>query len=191
MQHQDSNEDDDDDGEEECLEEERTGQNLEAEGGIAKTDDAAEMYKSTNSFLHDLHALHQHRFIPPNPPTPSPSSNSPTQYPQSPPPCPAISHYQSSYDSYTPTKHGLSPLSEQCSRLPAYLPETNRGLEDGVYLGEVQKVKDRYEDTNRCVLLFLFRLVFVLIITGLDCSHRLLGSLVLSRRRELQGTSQR
>lgn len=120
-----------------------------AKGGEAdeRLDGLAGIYKSTNSFLHDLHALNQHRLIFSNPPPPSVPSSPPTQHLQSPAQSrPAASRY---HDSKLPAKPALTPISELCQRIPAYFPESSKGFEDGMHLGEVQKVKERYEDINR------------------------------------------
>lgn len=120
-----------------------------AEGGNAdEQPDSAGMYKSTNSLLHDLHALHQHRLIFSNPSTPSSSLDSPNQL------RPVTNHYPTTYDSATLTKATSPIIPEPCQRLPTYFPEPSKESEDGMYLGEVQKVKERYEDTNRCVHVF-------------------------------------
>jgi len=117
------------------------------------------MYKSTNSFLHDLHASHQHRLI---------ASSSST--PSSPNPLSQQQRQQQQQSS-------LSSSSLRSSSKRLHVPSfdhnltAQRGLdghavENTMPLGEERMVKERYEDTNR-----------------------LLGSLVLSRRRELQGSS--
>ncbi|KIM84570.1 hypothetical protein PILCRDRAFT_818149 [Piloderma croceum F 1598] len=125
-------------------------------GGLAVEEQWRDsgMYKSTNSFLHDLHALHQHRLI---------ASSSST--PSSPNPLSQQQRQSSSSSSFRPSSKRL--------RMPSFDHDltAQRGLdghavEDLIPLGEERMVKERYEDTNR-----------------------LLGSLVLSRRRELQGSS--
>ena len=110
------------------------------------------MYKSTNSFLYDLHALHQHRLNFSRLSTPS-SSNQSNQHRQ-----PSLS--QSSY-SNTLTKPTL-PLISKETNISSFdddfitqknIHGCNMGgaadIEDGTTSYEVQRVKERYEDTNR------------------------------------------
>jgi len=130
-------------------------------------------YRSTNSFLHELHTLHQHRVS--NCPTSSPlASSSQIRQPtssQSSPLRPSIRFSPSGYDN-VPTKSALPPISELSANVTSLYEELDvqrslHGHDGGnmMIVDEVQMVKERYEDTNR-----------------------LLGSLVLSRRRELQGS---
>jgi len=126
------------------------------------------MYKSANSFLHDLHALYQHRLTFSSSSTSTPSSSNPTSQQRQPSSSPLRTpSSQPSYDN-TPMKSNLPPISE-LSSISSFDQDLNTQKEecdvgDGMTSYEVQRVKERYEDTNR-----------------------LLGSLVLSRRRELQG----
>jgi len=129
--------DDECDDEEEFQEEpEEAG----AEGGESWQDSG--MYKSTNSVLHDLHALHQHRFVTSTSSTPSPDLSCQQRQLSLPPSSP------------------LRPTNLIAQK------DLDRLEGDGITTGELQRVMERYEDTNR-----------------------LLGSLVLLRRRELQGGS--
>jgi len=163
--HQESYDDDDDETE---LQEYPERTDVENE---AQSQDSG-MYKSTNTFLHDLHALHQHRLIFSGSSTSTPSSSNLSsqqrQASSSPLRTPSSQYSQSSYDN-TPTKFNLPPISERSSISSFDDQDLNTEKDgcdvgDGMTLCEVQRVKERYEDTNR-----------------------LLGSLVLSRRRELQG----
>lgn len=116
-------------------------------------DSTAGMYKSTNSLLHDLHALHQHRYIPSDPST---SSNSTQRMQSSMSPMASRhsnhQHYQSSYD--RPKNLLPAPLAERPSLFVSHETPMPSGLDqedisDKMDFGEVQKVKERYEDTNR------------------------------------------
>jgi len=128
---------------------------------------AGEEYKSTNNLLRELHVLQQHKLMFSNR---SSSSPSPSLYSsaQSNRPSP-----QSQGPNGMPTKSFVPPLSESPRTHPSdgydskgatnqYIPNVDVQAERN----EVQRVKERYEDTNR-----------------------LLGSLFLSRRRELLGPS--
>lgn len=111
------------------------------------------MYKSTNSFLNDLHALHRHRLNFSRLSTPS-SSNLSNQHRH------PSSLSQSSY-SNTLIKPTLPLISKETS-IPSFdddfitqknLRGCNMGgpadIGDGTTSYEVQRVKERYEDTNR------------------------------------------
>jgi len=119
------------------------------------------MYKSTNSILHDLHALHQHRLITSSSPMPS-SSNPSSQQQQ---PSLSSSSLRPSSSKYIPpsydnilTKSTLPPLSERLRILPFdHDLIVQRGLDrhavgDMMPSGEERMVKERYEDTNRYIL---------------------------------------
>lgn len=101
-------------------------------------------YKSANSVLHDLHALHRHRIVfsssnfdPNNQYSPLPNHPT-TKASLSPEPL----HYHASASA---TK---SPPSSDFSESTVSL--TSEGM-----FAEEQRVKERYEDTNKCVdLLF-------------------------------------
>lgn len=91
-------------------------------------------YKDANSFLHDLHALHQHRFL-------------------------FASHPSNQYSCPPTTYPTGKPIMPQVSQRP---PNRHKNDVSTIPEMEVERVKERYEDTNK-----------------------LLGSLFLSRRREL------
>ena len=98
---------------------------------------AAETYKSTNSILHDLHALYRHRM------RMSPNS---TSMPTSLQPYPAslsssLNHPLYKFSHHTAAKSILQPISDHPPGLGPF---------------EVQRVKERYEDTNRYVSKPLF-----------------------------------
>ena len=98
---------------------------------------AAETYKSTNSILHDLHALYQHRMMFSN-------FSSPTSPPSQPYPASSSSLLPSSslnqpykINYHVPAKSMPPPISDR--------PPT------GLDPHEVHRVKERYENTNRYV----------------------------------------
>lgn len=129
-----------DDEEEESASEESVHQNVHDAG----------QYKSTNSFLHDLHALHQHRLI---------FSSSPPHLHLT----PNQRQYINSHGLFHPDQGSspipgkvLPPLSE-CPRPHSQLnqcisigPMPQSG-DDGNRMDEVQRVKERYEETNKFV----------------------------------------
>jgi hypothetical protein len=114
-------------------------------------------YKSTNSFLHDLHTLHQHRFDnPSNHPTLlSLSLSSQPRLPSSAPTWPLQSpswYCQSNYYS----TFAKSPILERSGVSPpdqGFIAQSHHG--EGMTVGELRRVTERYEDTNRCVLFIL------------------------------------
>lgn len=124
------------------------------------------MYKSTNSFLHDLHASHQHRLIASSSSTPSsPNPLSQQQRQQQQQSSLSSSSLRSSSSQYIPpsyddmlTKSTLSPLSERLHvpsfdhNLTAQRGLDGHAVEDMMPLGEERMVKERYEDTNRYIL---------------------------------------
>jgi len=159
------NESNDDGYEEDEFQEEQEQDVVEDEGQWRDSG----MYKSTNSFLHDLHALHQHRLTFSTPSTPSPSRPSSQQRHRSSSPLRTSSQHTHSNFNDVPmaTKSTLPPILERSNIPPSdqgVNEQKNVDVGDGITSWEVQRVKERYEDTNK-----------------------LLGSLVLSRRRELQG----
>ena len=98
---------------------------------------AAETYKSTNSVLHDLHALYQHRMM-------FSDFSSPTSPPSQPYPASSSSLLPSSslnqpykINYHVPAKSMPPPISDR--------PPT------GLDPHEVHRVKERYENTNRYV----------------------------------------
>jgi hypothetical protein len=129
------------------------------------------MYKSTNSFLHDLHALHQHRLIASSSSTPS----SPSPLSQQQQSSLSSSSLPSSSSQYIPpsynnmlTKSTLPPLSERLC-IPSFDHDliAQRGLDghavgDMMPLGEERMVKERYEDTNRYILSSTFFMLSLL-----------------------------
>lgn len=136
-------------------------------------------YKRTNTMLHEVHALHQHRlmFFQPNSQPPSHLYLPPHAGLSAPPPPmathPHILHsahglrhpssFSSNGKSYIPTLPEC-PLPEIYSRLPhAAEAPTESAAHTPLDFHEVKSVRERYEDANK-----------------------LLGSLFLSRRRELQ-----
>ncbi|KAJ7492850.1 hypothetical protein FB451DRAFT_552869 [Mycena latifolia] len=113
-------------------------------------------YESANTVLHDLHALHRHRLI----------FSSPPSYPEHlHPPC-------------FPDKSYAPPIPNY-PRAPD-IKDTSGRQDFGCQLPykEVQSVKERYEDTNRCVGSFFADTVDF-------TPRRLLGSLFLTRRKQL------
>ncbi|KIJ68751.1 hypothetical protein HYDPIDRAFT_106992 [Hydnomerulius pinastri MD-312] len=148
----------------------------------------AERYKHANTLLHELHALHQHRLLFTNSAFQEVHLNQ-NLTPGIPPPT-TDTHHPHFYAHLSGYGHGVgkpSPLSQSTGgkmSLPelsdrpmpsfhshsAHLTPTGREYvtqpaQDQVDVHEVQTVRERYEDANR-----------------------LLGSLFLSRRRELQGS---
>lgn len=137
-------------------------------------------YKQANTMLHEMHALHQHRLMF-NQPNSQPSSHLylPPHAGFSAPPLPMATHPQNLWH---PT-HGLRhlpsissngklfiptlpecPLPEFYSHLPhAVQAPTDSAVHTPLDFHEFKSVRERYEDTNK-----------------------LLGSVFLSRRRELQ-----
>ncbi|ESK98430.1 hypothetical protein Moror_180 [Moniliophthora roreri MCA 2997] len=113
------------------------------------------LYKSTNDFLHQLHALQRHRllFTQPQAGTPKTDCPRPLPYPQSAPTHPS-SQWQA--NSTRDLNHMRSPTSMEAG------VDHSTHAERAEHNDETQLVRDRYEDTNR-----------------------MLGSLFLSRRREL------
>jgi hypothetical protein len=114
-------------------------------------------YESANTFLHDLHALHRHRLIFSSPPSTL------LQPGLSPP------HAQD--------KSHLPPIADY-PRIPD--KQDSSGMHDfgRGFVEEVESVKERYEDTNRCVN-YLCMVAFDLML------RRRLGSLFLTRRKQL------
>ncbi|KAH7908263.1 hypothetical protein BJ138DRAFT_378652 [Hygrophoropsis aurantiaca] len=175
----------DSDGEEDWVDE---GDDESSSAQLAASPEEMAMYKQTNSILHEVHALHQHRmmFVNPglhlqaiSPPYPNLSSASmesqQTYYSQQLP-----SHAQSFGYPVSVTDHsgGKSPFPrEQDHPIPyvvsvgqdrqsmsSWQSLSNQGsLTVKPEIDEVQIVRERYEDTNK-----------------------LLGSLFLSRRRALE-----
>ena len=126
-------------------------------------------YKETNNMLHEIHALNQHRLLFVNPPpTPGPSTYA----------SPALNSLPYQLAHTSEQSHPYAPLAahklNNFSHLPVHPIHPPRfEMESHLQVGaqhppqqddrqEVQWVRERYEDANR-----------------------LLGSLFLSRRREL------
>jgi len=127
-------------------------------------------YKQTNSILHEVHALHQHRLI-----FSQPSSEPFSHLGFSAPPLSTATHLP------LQSSHGLDSPSSFSSDGKVSIPEcpvpghyshlahvalalNNSAAYTPLDFHEVKSVRERYEDTNK-----------------------LLGSLFLLRRRELQG----
>ncbi|KAF7339663.1 hypothetical protein MSAN_02181300 [Mycena sanguinolenta] len=112
-------------------------------------------YQSANIFLHDLHALHRHRLLFSSPPSafirPGPFS-------------PPVQE-----------KSFLLPIVD----LPRTVDKQELSGMQGFGIEEVDKVKERYEDTNRLRQSSVCRGPFNLML------HRMLGSLFLTRRKQL------
>lgn len=184
--------------EEEYPEEEEEVDELRSEGGNREggletrsgdREGAVEVYKSTNSLLHDLHTLQQfHRLASGSFSSSSPRASAQQHRPPSPPQhtyskgvLPHISErpHQSSHSN--PSISGLG--DQKC---------ITTGTSAGGMDPKVQRVKERYEDTNRYALypFFFSHLISSFFSDGgvydADGSARLLGSLFLSRRRELE-----
>lgn len=132
-------------------------------------------YKSANSVLYELHALHQHRLLF-SPPAPSQlriaTSHRAT--------CTHLS--TTAFDEHSSIKSNLPPSSE---RHKHYSGDTDRkASESTVPSQEVLRVKERYENRNkfRGQILHPRRRRF----NSTPYSLRLLGSVFLSRRCELR-----
>ncbi|KAG2160076.1 uncharacterized protein EDB93DRAFT_1244825 [Suillus bovinus] len=166
---------DDSDGEEDWID----GENDAESGHFSESPDYTE-YRQANTMLHEMHALHQHRlmFIQPNSQPPSHLYLPPhADFSASPPPM--ATHPHNLWQSTHGIRHSPSissngklfiptlpecPLPEFYSHLPhAAQTHTEPAAQAPLDFHEVKSVRERYEDTNK-----------------------LLGSVFLSRRRELQ-----
>lgn len=122
-------------------------------------------YKSANSFLHDLHTLQRHRlmFALPMPlSTQAPQYQQYTDYqknnyPQS--PSKEFHHSLASYAAHdhVPMGKSILPLISERPRSPEKMASPGSGQElgdigDSMSVDEVQRVTERYEDTNKYVL---------------------------------------
>ncbi|KAG1757897.1 hypothetical protein EDB19DRAFT_1659685 [Suillus lakei] len=166
---------DDSDGEEDWID----GEDDAATGHFAASPDYTD-YKRTNTMLHEMHALHQHRLMF-NQPSSQPPSHLylPPHVGFSAPPPPMATHPHNLWHSTHGLRHPPSissnaklfipalpecPLPEFYSHLPHVAQaSTGSAAHTSMDFHEVKSVRERYEDTNK-----------------------LLGSLFLSRRRELQ-----
>lgn len=166
---------DDSDGEEDWID----GEDDAEPGHFAESPDYTD-YKQADTMLHEMHALHQHRlmFIQPNSQPPSHLYLPPHAGFSAPPP-PMATYPHNLWQSTHGLRHPPSissngkvfiptlpecPLPEFYSHLPhAAQAHTESAAHTPLDFHEVRSVRERYEDTNK-----------------------LLGSVFLSRRRELQ-----
>lgn len=93
-------------------------------------------YKMANNFLHELHALHQHRLLFSSPPVPNSRLLEPQRL--SSPLQPAGYH--------RPTKTATMPTQ---IKDPTFSPSRSTNLESHVLKDEELLVTERYKDTNR------------------------------------------
>jgi len=144
--------DDEDDGEEELDEEPMNSPAVGVRDGIPSEaiadwqGDPITEYKSANNFLHELHALHQHRLMFSSSPSPSPQRHPsfPLQYTQ-------------------PIAKSIPSLPLEPTRMHMKGAAVHAFVADPMAINEQQSVQQRYIDSNR-----------------------LLGTVFLSRRRELE-----
>jgi hypothetical protein len=183
----------DSDGEEEWID----GEDDAETGHFAASPDYTD-YKRANTMLHEMHALHQHRLMFTQPNSQSPSHlYLPPHAGFSAPPPPMATHPHNLWHSTHGLRHPPSissngklfiptlpecPLPEFYSHLPhATQTSTESAAHTPLDFHEVKSVRERYEDTNKCdSCLFFFSCGVA------NKPNRLLGSVFLSRRRELQ-----
>lgn len=131
-------EDEDEDDDEEVV----VGNDSQQDWHDAGAASSAE-YKATNNFLHELHALHQHRLAFASPPSHLTAGFPPNLSDHSYPYTPATSGKTASLISPEPlTTHFQSRDLDLYTKGPVSISALDSSI-------EVQRVKERYEDTNK------------------------------------------
>lgn len=167
------------DGEEDAeYSEQATGRSAPSEQ--ARRLGQAGEYKHVNTLLHDLHAEQRHRmlFSSSSPPIHQPFAHYHPRH------LPELAYPSSSLDKLAATVPVHGPPAADPTELHRHMPSFTISIpiKDASTVDhvEVQRVTERYEESNRCVNCgtFSFNL------TSDYGPHRLLGSLFLNRRRQ-------